>query len=330
MRGMEIWLGAMAFGLAAMVAAQPPTQAERAAAAQATAERAEACRAARPFYWEIGDGGGALASGAVGAGAPGRQTRLALASASKWIYAAYVAQRRQGRLSESDIRLLSFRSAYTGLRGCGAWQTVASCMNSRINDYGRPDAAGDGRFFYNGGHMQRHALEMGLGEDGNEALAVEVRNGLSVMGADWGFGYAQPQPAGGGVGSAGDYARFLQAIIAGRLAIHALLGAHAVCANPRACPRQALQSPIPENEVWHYSIGHWVEDDPGSGDGAFSSPGAFGFYPWISRDKAHYGVLAREAHAGWLSRSATDKPYLQSAVCGRALRQAWSSGQAVR
>ena len=73
-----------------------------------------------------------------------------------------------------------------------------------------------------------------------------------------------------------------------------------------------------------------VEDDPANGDGAFSSPGAFGFYPWISKDKAYYGVLAREAHAGWLSRSVQEKPYYQSAVCGRALRQAWSSAQAVR
>jgi len=33
----------------------------------------------------------------------------------------------------------------------------------------------------------------------------------------------------------------------------------------------------------------------GVGDGAFSSPGAFGFYPWIDRTKTNYGVLARSA-----------------------------------
>ena len=57
----------------------------------------------------------------------------------------------------------------------------------------------------------------------------------------------------------------------------------------------AANTPVPSTESWHYSIGHWVEDDPAVGDGAFSSAGAFGFYPWIDASKTYYGVLAREA-----------------------------------
>jgi hypothetical protein len=71
---------------------------------------------------------------------------------------------------------------------------------------------------------------------------------------------------------------------------------------------------------WHYAIAHWVEDDPTVGDGAFSSPGAFGFYPWIDAGKTTYGVLARHAN---VSLSGNDPVAVESVVCGRAIRKAW-------
>lgn len=71
---------------------------------------------------------------------------------------------------------------------------------------------------------------------------------------------------------------------------------------------------MPSSESWHYSIGHWVEDDPVVGDGAFSSAGSFGFYPWIDADKTTYGVLARSESAG---------NGIDSVDCGRLVRRAW-------
>lgn len=50
------------------------------------------------------------------------------------------------------------------------------------------------------------------------------------------------------------------------------------------------------------------------GDGAFSSPGAFGFYPWIDAGKTTYGVLARSESAG---------NGIDSVDCGRLVRKAW-------
>ena len=38
----------------------------------------------------------------------------------------------------------------------------------------------------------------------------------------------------------------------------------------------------------HSALGHWVEED-----GAYSSPGLYGFYPWIDHAQAWYGVIAR-------------------------------------
>ena len=81
------------------------------------------------------------------------------------------------------------------------------------------------------------------------------------------------------------------------------------------CPT-AVFTPSPRGEQWHYSVGHWVEDDPTVGDGAFSSPGAFGFYPWIDAGKTWYGVLATLNVGG----------AIDSVRCGRLIRKAWLTG----
>ena len=97
------------------------------------------------------------------------------------------------------------------------------------------------------------------------------------------------------------------------------LGTHAVCTR-HSTTCNATFSPIPE--AWHYSIGHWVEDDPNShGDGAFSSPGMYGFYPWIDATKAFYGIISRENMTG----SGLQQGYA-SAQCGRLIRRAWVTG----
>jgi hypothetical protein len=295
-----------------------PTNAQRAAAASATAQsKANNCTAVAPFYWEIGDKTAPLASGSVNSAVDPSvytaSTWMSIASSSKWLYAAYVAQKRGGALSSGDIKYLTFRSGYTNFSSCLPGQTIGSCTDYLLN--GVHSNATDGQFFYNGGHMQNHAnAVMGLGAMNNAAFATEIG---SQIGSDIGLYYSEPQPAGGGVSTASDYARFLRKILNGNLAISGLLGSNAVCTNPATCPSgQALSTPVPASESWHYSIGHWVEDDPVVGDGAFSSPGAFGFYPWIDASRSYYGVVARRVDAGWYA----------SAQCGRQIRKAWATG----
>jgi len=302
--------------------------AQRTAAAHLTARQAAACQPAQPFYWEIGNGERMLASGQSGAKAPSAHTNLALASASKWLYGAYVAEQRQGALTAQDIRFLSFQSGYTRFRMCMPGQTVAECQASLLNGLGRMDTATVGLFDYNGGHMQKHATLMGLGALNNEGLAMAIKLALRPIGPDWSLSYSQPQLAGGGVSNASDYARFLRGMIKGDLKLGALLGQHAVCANPQTCPGQAVSTPIPLSETWHYALGHWVEDDPKVGDGAFSSPGAFGFYPWIDASKSLYGILARDSRDNETADTSDLRPGAQSVNCGRLIRAAWVTGQA--
>ncbi|MBI2732470.1 MAG: hypothetical protein HYX44_03905 [Aquabacterium sp.] len=300
--------------------------AQRHMAAQRTATQAQACVAAQPFYWEIGNAERTLASGQAGEQAPSAQTMLALASASKWLYAAYVAEQRQGKLSDKDVQFLSFQSGYTRFRVCRPGQTVGECDNSLLNGRGRIDEQTVGLFDYNGGHMQKHAALMGLGTLNKDELATAIKRGLH-LGPDWSLRYNQAQLAGGGVSTAADYARFLRATLKGDLQMGALLGSHAVCTNPQTCPKEAVKTPIPLSESWHYAIGHWVEDDPQVGDGAFSSPGAFGFYPWIDASKTFYGIVAREDRSGLRSDDPDQKPAVQSVAWGRWIRAAWLTGR---
>jgi len=297
----------------ASVPAPPgPTIAQRAAAAASAAAQAPDCVAVQPFYWSVGDAAGVQGDGSVGAAPPTASTVMAIASASKLVYGAYVAEERAGVLTDSDVHFLNFVSGYTEFTSCLPGQTVGACEADGSN--GTYEAANDGKFYYGGGHMQKHATDDGLAALGSLDLARTINARLGTS-----FNYAQPQPAGGIVTTAAAYGDFLQRVVAGQLQISSLLGAHPVCTQPSSCAT-AVYSPIPSEAV-HYSIGHWVEDDPAVGDGAFSSAGKFGFYPWIAHDKAWWGVVARSVQTG------TGQEGVASMKCGRRIRAAWVAAQ---
>ena len=294
----------------------------RATSATATSG-GNACGAIAPFYWEIGDKAAAQGSGSVTK--PGGSTYTAssmmpIASSSKWIYGAYVAERRAGALTAQDIEFLNFRSGYSAMpvAGCTQTDSVASCVARGTNGVVQPGSVG--KFYYNGGHMQKHGSlpdGMNLGELTSGPLASEV---MRVLGPNITLAYNQPQLAGGVATNARNYAVFLRKLLSKQLQMGSLLGSNPVCTSPATCAA-ALYTPIITGASWHYSIGHWVEDDPVTGDGAFSSAGLFGFYPWIDASKTSYGVIARldgtDINAG-----------VASANCGVLLRKAWSTGVA--
>lgn len=312
--------------LPARCPASGPTLAQRRAAAQATAATHADCLAVQPFHWSVGDAGGRLvegSQGAAGSTVPAADTVMPIASASKWLYAAYVAERRNGQPTAEDVSLMNFTSGWTGFDGCLRGQTVAECQTYQglLVRNGGFESRHVGRFVYSGGHMQKHAVLMGLGNDDTAALARHVGEplGASII-------YTQPQLAGGVSTSAAEYGRFLQRLVAGRLQIASLLGRHAVCTNPDTCPT-ALSSPVAGTVSWHYAFGHWVEDDPLSGDGSFSSAGAFGFYPWVDASRTWWGIVARHQNDGGGNPEADQRPARQSAVCGLRIRHAWRSGK---
>ena len=138
----------------------------------------------------------------------------------------------------------------------------------------------------------------------------------TLLGTNINITYTEPLLAGGIYASSNDYAPVLRNILNRSLFMHDALGTNPVCTLP-STTCNAIRSPIPE--AWHYSMAHWVEDDPATnGDGAFSSAGAFGFYPWIEASKTYYGVVSREDTSGGAG--------FPSAQCGRLIRRAWDTG----
>jgi hypothetical protein len=300
------------------------TNQQRAQAASTTATSHPACTSLPKFYWEIGDRNGSLASGTRGSSPPGATTQMAIYSSSKWIYGAYVFQRRNGVLNANDLRALRMLDGYTQTSACLLKTTVGNCQSSMSTQ----DASAVGKYFYASGHFQKHAaVDMGLASKTKSTLATEIHN---YLGNDWTFTYRSTDLAGGGKSSASDYGKFLRKVLNGTLLLSGgALGSSAVCTytgptdpvTGRVHCANALNSP--SDEAWDYSIGHWVETDPvwiaSGGDAAYSSPGTGGFYPWIDSSRTYYGILAREdvaSGAGGLS-----------AACGRQIRMAWLTGQ---
>ncbi len=295
----------------------------RALAASATAQNNANCQIINPFYWEIGDATGVIVTGSTGDGSIARTTSHSIASSTKWLFGAYVAEKRSGALDATDLGYLTMSSGYTslGALSCSLLDvsaTVQNCFDFLDNE--TYTAAHAGKFFYNGGHFQKWAVANGMGAMTSADLASEFQK---VLGTDTVLSFGSPQLAGGAQASAESYARFLVRVLKNELQISALLGTNAVCTLPTACAT-AVSSPIPE-EV-SYSIGHWVENDPTTGDGSFSSAGLFGFYPWIDASKTYYGIISRhempgtgssEIGAGW-----------ESMQCGRLIRKAFLTGQA--
>jgi hypothetical protein len=325
-------LGAAAVNLAF---AQPtPTSAS---ATLATVSENKLCtKGILPFYWEIGDGTGTLLSGSQGVNAQGSPvlatTKMNVASSAKWLYSAYVVQTRgsAANITAEDINFLHMTSGYTNLGnnedpsgtcpGKGTTDTVNACLlrdnpaNGLPYSYQNPETIGF--FDYDGGHFENHAsLYTTLGTTPDADLGPILIGSLAPGSTP--FIYTEPLLAGGINTTAGVFAVILQHIVDGSLYMNQALGIDPVCTEASATC-QALNSPIPE--AWHYSIGHWVEDDPAyNGDGAFSAPGGEGFYPWVDASKAYYGLIAR-------AETGPQKAGFQSVQCGRLLRAAWDTG----
>ncbi len=237
-------------------------------------------------------------------------TDMEIASASKWLFGAYIVERFQHDLSAIDDKAMTMRSGYTSLvyAACVTSKSVQACFDAANNS--TYTAKNDGLFFYNGGHFQKYAIDLGMGAFGNTELTNELK---SLLGQELPFTFKSPQLAGGASASADGYAMFLRKILSGGLAIHDHLGENAVCTLPGSCATAASSPAAPE--AWHYSYGHWIEDDPMNGDGTFSSPGYYGFYPWIDASKRYYGIVARYSLA--------TTAYVESARCGRVIRDAF-------
>lgn len=280
-----------------------------------------------------------------------RDTEMMIASASKWVYSTYftevagTVQNGVGIMPAAYVPFLNFTSGYTNftIASCGPDKTVGACMLFRDNE--TRTAANIGKFDYDGGHLQ----VLGGGGDATlradkfymanlnnfsllpQALTEKMTAALAAKVPNYVPRYYSTELAGGALMSAANYAEMLKGLVRkdNPLKMAAFLrppatNPYAVCTNPAdpACgPDKAVGTPVPANESWYYGLGHWIEADPKVGDGAYSSAGLFGFYPWVDASKTYYGIIARK------NIIAGERSGYDSMVCGRAIRKAFMTGE---
>lgn len=356
----SLFLTRTALALAsALLSTTPAIAANPAAAAAAAQSCPQRVPGIARFYWEVGDGNQIMASGQVGAWGvqDPDDSQFNLASASKLVWAAYVAQvRGPAGLNGNDLSYLGMLAGYDDKASCVGGQkglfgvTVLDCFGqsakSLMSSSMSPSSGNRGRFYYSGTQLQAQAaLDSSLGviNANAEMLANRVTQTLGLMGraaTPVGFSLQSTQTPSSPlsymtplVGSTGKmsphaYGAFLRAILRPQapLAMRSALGVNPHCTGSR-CPTVGSGSytnpatpPLPNNQAWQYSAGHWIESDftPGSpqpGDGAFSSPGEFGMYPWIDRSKRYYGLVARTDY--------NPLAYQASILCGQMIRRAF-------
>lgn len=297
-------------------------------AAATAAANGSACANAGEFYWEIGaTTGGPIVSGQVAGTDYARNTVVDLASSSKWVFAAYVVQRYngppRGPTGATIIGGLNMQLGYTYMDdpNCASVPTVAKCFATGDNSLLNPQAIG--YFFYNSGSAQAVAANpalLKLGADTDATLLTEFN---SYLGLGPTFSFVIPTMSSGLTASAADYATFLQKIMNGTYVISGYLGYNPVTTYPCG---NGLSGCSPFGSVnFHYALHHWIENNTGGtypihgttqppGDGAYSDPGAFGFYPWISADKKYYGIISTQGAVG---------TYEYTIPCGGAIRSAF-------
>jgi serine-type D-Ala-D-Ala carboxypeptidase/endopeptidase len=201
--------------------------------------------------------------------------------------------------------LLSFTSGLPPENDCTYRDstTLAACVAeiSQMELHGLPGT----RFEYGSTHLHVAArmAEVVTGDPWNEIFTAQVRDPLGLP-ADLvyyanplaGTGTDNPLPAGGLIVSMQEYERLLHFVFdKGRWQGSALL-------RPEIFDVQRIQ-PYPNAAIVttpassvdagvRYGLTAWLEcSTPATGCAAISSPGAFGFNPWLDRDVGYYAIL---------------------------------------
>ncbi|NMO17889.1 hypothetical protein HPC49_30985 [Pyxidicoccus fallax] len=291
-------------------------------AAVDTANTSASCTSLGNFYWELGNGTAPLFGFSKGSTVTAT-TVMPIASASKWLYAsAYVQAKGYANLTAEEKRRLNFTSGFIDANStlCGdPGTTVSECYGPDYKDVSFR-LLQHGQFFYNGGHMQKLALDdIGARQGTGVASVVDWLNnrlGTTLPESDGAVAVA-----GGFSGSAAHYRVFLMKLLNNEYEMSSRLTADAVPAW-NGGPNVSY-TPWSGSGQAHYGLGHWIEREQVNGVWVVtghSSPGAFGFYPWVGAARNRYMLLARSRQLFG------DEEGEKSRVCAQAIRKAYESG----
>ena len=249
----------------------------------------------------------------------GPRTAIPAASSAKWMGGALLAALAdEGRLSFDDslgkfvdwgspmARGIRIGRLYSHTSGLPRMATCLADRAARLDPCAREIVEGGlvrrpgERFAYGGASMQVAArvAELAGGASWVELFETRIAGPLGLEATRWPG--AMPHVAGGLVTSRDDYARLLRMLLdSGVLDGRRVLSAAAVAAMERDWTRGALpEPPVPVRSAG-YGIGMWIVRADSSGRAVeLSSPGAYGFTPWIDRERDLLGVLAMRYEGG--------------------------------
>lgn len=270
-------------------------------------------------------------------------TRIPIASASKWLSATVLARLvDQGRLDWDDrlgdyaddvpadkaaLTLRQLLSLTSGLPG-GKGSDGDACLNDRATTLeacarkilSLPLNAAPGTSFDYGGNSMQVAgwmAERATGQDWNRLFREQLAAPLALQGTDYGLfpgvDVGNPRIAGGVHSTAPDYLKLVQLHLeGGRHAGQRLLDPDTVAEGQRnqTTGTTLVYTPYPQSAG--YGLGQWIdaEDTQGHTRGV-SSPGAFSFTPWLDN---RLGLAAVFATFGSYARQANDLRALQASV----------------
>lgn len=282
------------------------------------------CNSIGDFYWVIGDETGKLLDGKKGV-TFNEDSRVPIFSASKMVFGAYVLEKIQGKNNLTDAleRGLNFTSGQVDPANafCNPADTVSSCYTkSYKNSFSQADF-NNRTFRYGSGHMQSIASDLQLGI-ADKTIATLGGTINSILNFDSELSYISgftiklgplpltqktgPLLAAGIQTNAKSYEKFLTQIVDGTHQYFKDALGH----------KSVYTTNCSGDHCLMYSMGHWVENDF---DGAYSSMGAMGFYPWISKSKTYWGIVVRHDNIVVAGQDNAK----ESQVCGQQIRKSF-------
>ena len=250
--------------------------------------------------------------------------RLAIASASKWLSALTLARlvergdlRWDSTVGESfpdapaAMRPITLVQLFSHTSGMGVEDVP--CISDRFNTLQAcareilavPLVAPPGTVFAYGGnsmHVAGAMAEIATGQGWDDLFIAHMVQPLGLTDTDWTAGATRdgyvrnpnPRIAGGARSTLEDYGRVLDMLLAGGLHDgQSFLRADtlATMALDRSAGLVIAYTPVPDYD-FGYGIGQWVEArDAFGATYRVSSPGAFGFTPWVDWQNGSSGVI---------------------------------------
>jgi D-alanyl-D-alanine-carboxypeptidase/D-alanyl-D-alanine-endopeptidase len=201
--------------------------------------------------------------------------------------------------------LLSFTSGLSPEHLCtyNSNTSIADCVES-ISELPLSTSPGT-RFDYGSTHLHVAArmAEVVTGSTWNELFAQQLRDPLGLpsdilyyTNPKQMLGTSNPLPAGGLRMTMNEYARILRLIFdKGEWQDVALLAPEIFDIQTKLQYPDSTIGSTPAQLDVRYGLTAWLEcDTPQDGCATISSPGAFGFTPWLDRETGYYAILGME------------------------------------